>query len=87
MLSFLGAKDDWLLVTQDTRITKRPHERKALMDADLGAFFFTGRAEKSVEQLLILILECLPEIERYASRTVRPFLIGISDQGKFKRLE
>ena len=74
------------LVTQDKRIRSRPHERRALLGAGVGAFVFTGRAERSTDELAILILKHLQRIKELAAKTKRPFIFGISDRGKFERL-
>lgn len=47
---------------------------------------FTGRAEKSTDELAILILKHLPRIKELAAKTNRPFIFGISDRGKVDRL-
>ena len=85
---FLPAIGDkgWFLVTQDKRIRSRPHERRALLGAGVGAFVFTGRAERSTDELAILILKHLQRIKELAAKTERPFIFGISDRGKFERL-
>ena len=56
------AAKGWILVTQDQRIRSKPHERKALMDAGVGAFIFTGRAQKSTEEFTIELLTRLAEM-------------------------
>ncbi len=58
-----------------------------MKQAGVGAFIFTGRAEKSVEQMTIKILQHLDEIEHLAQGTNRPFIFGISDRGAIERLE
>ena len=87
-VQFLPAIGDkgWFLVTQDKRIRSRPHERRALLNAGVGAFVFTGRAEKSTDEQAILILKHLPRIKGLAAKTERPFIFGISDRGNFDRL-
>jgi hypothetical protein len=41
-LKVLGAERDWVLICGDPRITKRPHELKALQEARLLSFFLKG---------------------------------------------
>ncbi len=83
VLQFIAEKD-WYFVSQDSKITKRPHERAALLQAGIGAYFYTGRAERSVDQLMVLILETLPKIKAHAATARRPFMMGITDQRKMK---
>ncbi len=80
------AEKGWFVLTQDQRIRKRPHERKALLDAEIGAFILTGRATKSVDQTTIQLLGKLEELKKLAEKTKRPFIFGISDRGKIERL-
>lgn len=87
MLEFLSTKEDWFLVSQDSRIARHPHERATVLQAGIGAFFYTGRSERSVAQMMVLILETLPKIIEHAEHARRPFLVGISDQRKMKAIE
>jgi len=80
------SKRGWLLLTQDQRIKRNRHQREALKQAGVGAFIFTGKANKSPDQMTIKILQHLDEIEQLANRTPRPFIFGISDRGSIERL-
>lgn len=82
----LAAGNDWFLVTQDARIRRNPHQRRALLQAGIGAFILTGRADRSVEEMMILLLERFPEILRVAAQTRPPFIFGIADRGRVERL-
>lgn len=84
VFAFLAGKD-WLLVTQDERIRKRPHQRQALLAAGVGAFILTGRADRNVEQTLQFLLSRLDEMRRLAG-AARPFIFGVPDKGKIDRL-
>ena len=48
---------EWILVTQDQNIKRKKHEREAMKQAMIGAFIFTGRAEKDIDSMTILILK------------------------------
>ncbi|MGQ0715046.1 MAG: DUF5615 family PIN-like protein [Gemmatimonadaceae bacterium] len=85
VFQFLAEKG-WFLVTQDYRIKRNPHQRRVLLQAGLGAFILTGRGHRSVEEMMIFVLECLPEIRVYAEETRKPFIYGISDKRKFEKL-
>ena len=77
----------WFLVTQDKRIKRKKHELEALRQAGIGAFIFTGRAERDVDSMMVLLLRHFSEIQRLASETKRPFIFGVSDRGSFDRLD
>jgi predicted nuclease of predicted toxin-antitoxin system len=87
MLAFLGKHRDWRLVTQASRMAQRPHERAALMQAGIGVFVFATRAPTTVEQLMILVLECLPQMRARAERLEGPFMIAMSEGRRHKRME
>ncbi|MBI2997965.1 MAG: hypothetical protein HYY46_05855 [Deltaproteobacteria bacterium] len=78
---------DWFLVTQDQKIRRKKHELEAMRQAGIGAFIFTGRANKTVERMTIMILEHFDEIQKLAQQTPRPFIFGISDRGSVDRLD
>lgn len=86
IFEFLREQQDWVLVTQDRRITKRPQELAALRDARVGAFVFTGKADRSLEQSMQLVLDSLPQMRRHVAQATRPFVFGISDRRRFERL-
>jgi predicted nuclease of predicted toxin-antitoxin system len=77
----------WYLLTQDIKIKRHKHQREAMIQAGIGALIFTGRADKSLEEMTIKILQHLDEIESLANNTRRPFVFGISDRGKIERLD
>ncbi|MEX2284407.1 MAG: DUF5615 family PIN-like protein [Gemmatimonadota bacterium] len=81
------AEEDWFLITQDQYIRRRKHQREAMLQAGIGAFIFTGRAEKSLKEMTVAVLERFDEINELAIRTDRPFIFGIPDRGGIERLE
>jgi len=78
---------NWFLVTQDKKIKRKRHELEALRRAGLGVFIFTGRAERDVDSMMVLVLKHFNEIQRLATATTRPFIFGISDKGSIDRLD
>lgn len=78
---------EWVLVTQDQNIKRKKHEREAMKQAMLGAFIFTGRAERDIDSMTILILKHFQRMETFAASTKRPFIFGISDKGSIDRLD
>lgn len=76
-------------MTMDERITKNPAKRKALMEGGIGTFVFTGSSlpQRSFYKIVSFVMAVAEEIVDHAARTQRPFIIGISDRGKFSRLD
>ena len=72
----------WCLLTQDIKIKRHKHQRAAMIQAGIGAFIFTGRAEKSLEEMTIKILQHLDEIESLIRNTRRPFVFGSPTEEK-----
>ena len=77
----------WFLVTQDKKIKRKKHELEALRRAGLGAFIFTGRAERDIDSMMMLVLKSFNEMQTLATETKRPFIFGISDRGSIDRLD
>jgi PIN like domain len=77
----------WFLVTQDKKIKRKKHELEALRRAGLGAFIFTGRAERDIDSMMMLVLRSFNEMQTLATETKRPFIFGISDRGSIDRLD
>ncbi len=80
------AKIEAHLLTQDARIRRRLHQLEALKQAGVGAFIVSGKAERDMSELAILLIRALPEIRSRAADTRRPFVYAISDRGKLERL-
>ena len=78
---------EWILVTQDQHIKRKKHEREAMKQAKIGAFIFSGRAEKDIDTMTILILKHFRQMENFAGTTKPPFIFGISDKGSIDRLD
>lgn len=51
------AERGWFLITQDKKIRKKPHERKAMVEAGVGAFILTGQANKSTDEFTVHLLD------------------------------
>lgn len=84
--AFLADKPDWVLVTQDERIRKRPHELAALRKAHAGVFVLTGRKDRNVEEMLSFLASCLEGMRLAAAKYRRPYVVGISDRRRFDLL-
>jgi hypothetical protein len=77
----------WYLVTQDENIKRKKHEREAMKQERIGAFIFTGRAERNIDSMMILILKHFEQMETFAVSTSRPFVFGISYKRASDRLD
>jgi hypothetical protein len=78
----------WFLMTMDERITRNPAKRRALREGKIGTFVFAGSSlpRRSFYKIVSFVMGVAEEIVEQAGRTPRPFIIGISDQGKSKEL-
>ncbi len=79
----------WFLVTLDAKMSRRPAQRQAILDAGLGVFVFTGRAlpQRSFRQIAAFVLSVADDMLERAGFTDRPFIWGISDKRGFERLD
>lgn len=76
----------WCLVTQDQNIRRRPVQRRILQQSGIGAFIFTGRANRNNDEMAILVLQHLPKLVRLAERSTKPFIFGVPDRGQIEQL-
>jgi predicted nuclease of predicted toxin-antitoxin system len=87
---FAGIQErDWFLITLDAKMSKRPAQRQAIIDARLGVFVFTGSslAQRSFREIASFVLGVADSILDLARTTKRPFIWGISDRRVFGRLD
>ena len=87
---FAGLKErDWILITLDAKMSRRPAQRQAILEAGAGVFVFTGKAlpQKPFREIAAFVLSVTDEVLRRAAGTERPFIWGISDKRKFERLD
>jgi hypothetical protein len=80
---------DWFLITLDARMSKRPAQRQAILDAGLGVFVFTGSSlpQRSFREIVAFVIGVTDTILERARTTKRPFIWGISDRRVFDRLD
>jgi predicted nuclease of predicted toxin-antitoxin system len=87
---FAGIRErDWLLITLDAKMSKHPAQRRAILDAGLGVFVFTGKslAQRSFREIVAFVIGATDAILAKAHSTTRPFIWGISDRRVFERLD
>ncbi len=76
----------WLVVTRDKRIRRRPGERRAIIENEVGCFCFTQRGDLTRWEYLKLLCATLDEMERLFEVTPRPFLFGMNRLGALTRV-
>lgn len=82
----LVAAQGWGFVTRDKDIRRDPHQRAALREAGVGAFFYTGSSKRTLDEQTILILRTIGAMEALAQRTLPPYIFSVSDQAKIERI-
>lgn len=78
-LQYAGERE-WCIVSQDRNILKRPHERAALTNFRVGAFFLVDIAPSHCK-ILQTLMRHWPEMKRVAAKTERPFIRAIRQRG------
>jgi predicted nuclease of predicted toxin-antitoxin system len=81
----LATHPDCYLLTKDKKFHRKPAEREALIRHGIGAFIITMQKDKSGPELVELIREAWPRIERYALENPRPFIARILAEGRIER--
>lgn len=78
---------NWCIVSRDMNITRKPHERAALHEFSVGAFFLLpGRRPPRLCQVIQTVIRHWPELKRVASTECRPFQFEIRERGGVSRL-
>lgn len=68
-LTDLGRDGNWVVISGDTRISRRPHERQIWADSKLTAFFMSrGWTEQTYWEQAWRLIRWWPEIVRMAAR-------------------
>ncbi len=75
--------EGWLAITRDWHIRTRPGERAAIMENDVGCFILTHQQGLQRPEVVRIVFDYLPEMERKFSNTPRPFIYTITKNGHF----
>jgi len=75
--------DHALGITHDGRIRTRPGERAAIMENGVGCFILTYRQDLQKPEIVRMVFDYLPEMERRFSSTPRPFIYTVTKNGHF----
>lgn len=79
VLRFVGERQ-WVLVTRDRKIMRRPHERCVIQEMGIGAFFL----KDSLHDLCSItraVIHNWPEMKRHARTRQRPFALLLRERG------
>lgn len=79
----IGARG-WLVVSKDKQIRRRPEERRAIRENNVGCFIFTYRDGLNRWEILKLVAATLDEMEEKFANTPRPFMYLIDRNGRFR---
>ncbi|MCH8183916.1 MAG: hypothetical protein IID55_12090 [Proteobacteria bacterium] len=86
----LGSEGSWIIISGDTQIQKKPHERKAWKDSGLTLFVFTkGWTEANFWEQAWRLFRWWPDIMKHAERhpTNAGFSVGWKQApGKFPKI-
>lgn len=84
-LATVGSQQ-WVVLTKDKHIRKRPLERAALLAGKVRAFVFTGGNMGGVE-MAESIVSAIPRMLRIIDTTPGPFIARITGSGAVELIE
>ena len=75
--------EGWLAITRDWHIRTRPGEREAIMENGVGCFILTHQDGLGTPEVVRIVFDYLPEMERRFGSTPRPFIYTVTKNGHF----
>ncbi len=75
--------EGWLAITRDWHIRTRPGERAAIMENGVGCFILTHQDGLPTPEVVRVVFDYLPEMERKFHSTPRPFIYTVTKNGHF----
>ncbi len=75
--------EGWLAITHDKHIRTRTGERDAIMRHSVGCFILTYKQDLQKPEIVRMVFDYLPEMERLFSNTQRPFIYTVTKNGHF----
>lgn len=76
----------WIILTKDDQIRKREVERNALLRSGARAFILSsGNIPR--DQMISMIVNALPKIERFVSKNQPPFIARITKASDVRKIE
>jgi uncharacterized protein with PIN domain len=71
----------WCVISRDVNIARNHHERAALQEAEVGAFFLLpGKRSPRLCQIIQTVVKHWPELKRVAAAERRPFQYEIGER-------
>jgi hypothetical protein len=90
-----GAKDadwlaalagrDWIVLTKDKNIRRRPLEAQALIAAGLRVFVITS-TDLTGDEAGAIFVEAIPKIRRFCNKHKPPFIAGVTRMSEITML-
>lgn len=77
-------REGWLAITHDKRVRTRPGQREAIMANGVGCFILTYKQDLKKPEIVKMVFDYLPEMERRFATTRRPFIYTVSKNGEFR---
>lgn len=81
-----AGQKQWLVITRDSRIRKRPNELEMIREAEVGAFVLAQTQTPTRWEYLQIIACTLDHMEKLFHETPRPFVFGCYRDRTFRRL-
>lgn len=78
-----AGEQEWLVITHDKKIRKRPSERQVLLESGVGCFILVYRDNLSKEEVYKLISSALEGMEQIFNVTPRPFIFTVGKNLEF----
>ena len=75
-----------VLVTKDQKIMKRQHELAAFRSSGIGAFIFTGTAQRTLAEEAAFVLSVIANVLKTASHTRAPYVFRVTDLKRIEKL-
>ncbi len=82
LLLALAKHDDLYLLSRDPDFRYHAAIRKCLVDSGVGAFVITSSGNKSSQEIIDLISRAWPRIQKFVSKTKRPFVAKVTSERK-----
>ncbi len=82
----VAGQNQWLVITRDSHIRKRPNELAIIRQAQVGAFVFAQTQTPTRWEYLQLLVCTLDRMEQLFRDTPRPFVFGCYRDHTFRRL-
>ncbi len=77
---------NWILITNDYNINKKPHEARALLEAGLSVFFIDLTIQPTFWEWLEFFVRNWQKWKRLAIDTPKPFAFRVTKRGSPKRI-